>query len=82
MCNFRIGTEQCKKNYSTHGLTTLLKKHIKVESNSKAQIKFIGKKKKENKCIIKDPELIEVFKKITSNVFNRKRLLWTYYNKK
>ena len=46
LCNFRIGTEHCKKNYSTYGLSTLLKKHIKIQSNSLAHIKFIGKKKR------------------------------------
>ena len=82
ICNFRIGTEHCKKNYSTYGLSTLLKKHIKIQSNSLAHIKFIGKKKKENKCTIKDPELIQILDKISNNKFNKKDLLWSYTNGK
>ena len=53
ICNFRIGTETCKKNNNSYGISTLIKKQITFESNS-TTIEFVGKKGVINKCKIRD----------------------------
>lgn len=54
-CNFRIGTEKGVKLYNSTGITTLKKKHIKINSKN-LEIKFIGKKGVVNHCFIKKKE--------------------------
>tara|TARA_B110000037_G_scaffold213899_1_gene269013 strand:+ start:2353 stop:3465 length:1113 start_codon:yes stop_codon:yes gene_type:complete len=80
-CNFRIGSESCKRDYKTYGLTTLTKKHIKIISDSIMNIEFIGKKKQKNKCVIKDEKIIKIMRKITHNMMNGKSILWKYNSK-
>ena len=76
-----MGTERCKKEFKTYGLTTLIKKHIKIDSNSKMLIQFIGKKTK-NRCLIKDPDVIKTIKEITTNLKNNQNRLFTYNSDK
>ena len=43
ICNFRCGNKIYEKKYGSHGLTTLHKKHIKINKDN-IKISFIGKK--------------------------------------
>ena len=61
ICNFRIGTETCRKNNNSYGISTLIKKQIKLENNS-TTIEFVGKKGVINKCKIKDKLVNSVIK--------------------
>lgn len=80
-CNFRVGSETCKRDYKTYGLTTLTKKHVKIISDSVMNIEFIGKKKQKNKCIINDKYVIKLMQKMTKKISNNKTSLWKYNNK-
>ena len=81
ICNFRIGGTRCLKEFKTYGLTTLIKKHIKIESNNKMVIEFIGKKKQKNRCLIKNTDVINSINSILNNLNNKNNKLFTYFNK-
>ena len=63
LCNFRIGNEKYEMKYGSYGITTLHKKHVKIKKNE-IDIDFIGKKGVQNKCIIKNPEIQKIVKKL------------------
>jgi DNA topoisomerase-1 len=73
-CNFRIGTDTCRKTYDHYGVTTLFKKHVDIKSDKLAVIDFIGKKGVKNLCHITDPEVVEVLKKIQFNASNKEKI--------
>lgn len=57
VCHFRVGgrkgggrEEEGDDTTATFGVTTMLKKHIALEGNSRADIKFLGKARKWNAC--------------------------------
>ena len=54
ICYFRIGNVKYEKLYSSHGISTIGTKHIKI---NKGRIRFIftGKKGVLNECIVVDP---------------------------
>ena len=52
-CNFRIGNDKYTRDNNSYGVTTLQKKHIKLDKNNMI-IDFIGKKGVRNKCMIKN----------------------------
>jgi DNA topoisomerase-1 len=62
-CNFRGGNKKYEENYGSYGLTTLHKSHIRFKENF-AVIDFIGKKGVQNKCSIKDKNIIKILKDI------------------
>ena len=53
-CNFRIGNEKYKKKYNSDGISTIGDTNLKG-----SEIKFIGKKGVENKCVIHDKQLLK-----------------------
>jgi len=63
LCNFRGGNKKYEKIYGSYGITTLHKKHIKIENNF-IEINFIGKKGVINNCIINNKIIQEILKKI------------------
>lgn len=63
-CNFRIGNEIYKKKYNSYGITTLQSNHIKIKSNEKAHIKFIGKKGVVNECMFKNKEVVNELREL------------------
>jgi DNA topoisomerase-1 len=65
LCNFRGGNKTYEKKYGSHGLTTLHKKHITIKNNS-IDIEFIGKKGVNNQCVINNPEIQAIIKKVYS----------------
>lgn len=66
LCNFRVGNTKYFKRNNTHGLTTILMKHIKYNTNE-IILSFIGKKKQLNECKLIDKICINLLKKITIN---------------
>jgi len=62
-CNFRIGNKIYETKYGSTGMTTLKKQHIDFK-NDKIYIDFIGKKKVENKCILKDKNIETILKNL------------------
>ena len=73
-CNFRIGTERCRKTYDSHGMTTILKEHVDIKSDNLAILDFIGKKGVRNYCEIKDPVIIAHLNKIKYNASNKEKI--------
>jgi DNA topoisomerase-1 len=61
LTSLRIGSELNKKLYNSYGMTTLLKKHLKIQPD-KVSFKFIGKKGVENNAIIKDKFVCTILK--------------------
>jgi DNA topoisomerase-1 len=54
ICYFRIGNVKYEKLYSSHGISTIGTKHIKVKKG-RIHFKFIGKKGVLNECVVIDP---------------------------
>jgi DNA topoisomerase-1 len=75
VCYFRVGNIKYQKMYGSYGISTILKKHVKINNNN-ITIKFIGKKSVINECIITDKELITQIinliknKKMSDKVFS------------
>lgn len=63
LCNFRGGSKVYEKKYSSYGLTTLHKKHVKFNKNI-TKIDFVGKKGVNNSCIIMDKNIQNIIKNI------------------
>ena len=63
LCNFRSGNKKYEKKYGSYGLTTIHKKHLKINEN-KITIDFVGKKGVNNNCIIKNKNLQNIIKKV------------------
>jgi DNA topoisomerase-1 len=70
ICNFRIGNKDNEKKYQSTGLTTLRKKHIKINGDNLI-FDFIGKKGVQNQCIVDKniyPEVFNIFKNQYKNI--------------
>jgi DNA topoisomerase-1 len=63
LCNFRIGQEDNIKKYNSYGISTIQKKHIKFNKKDLI-IEFNGKKGVFNSCIINEPLIYNIMKKI------------------
>jgi DNA topoisomerase-1 len=64
-CNFRIGNDLYKETNNSYGVSTLEKKHVKINGDN-IKIEFIGKKGVNNKCKFKH-------KKLSKNLSKRKK---------
>lgn len=60
---FRVGNDKSAKSESTYGLTTISSKHVNVKGSAIA-FDYIGKWKKAQKRVIKDPEVAAVVKQL------------------
>ena len=63
LCNFRGGNKKYEEKYGSYGLTTIHKKHVKINKN-KITIEFIGKKGVNNNCTIKNKSLQKIIKNV------------------
>ena len=63
ICNFRIGLDDNVKKYNSYGISTIEKKHIKINANE-LKIEFNGKKGVYNSCIINDELIQSIMKKL------------------
>lgn len=73
LCTFRIGTESCRKNYNSYGITTIYKKQVKIKK-SKAVIDFVGKKGVQNTCEIKDKNMIKILSYLNNRVSSNEKI--------
>ena len=78
-CNFRGGNKKYEKDYGSYGLTTLHKSHIQFKENV-AVIDFIGKKGVQNKCSIKDKNIIKMLKEVYKMSNKNQRYLFAIIN--
>jgi DNA topoisomerase-1 len=60
---FRPGSERYERENSTHGMTTLRKKHVKLERN-RAVFAYVGKSSKSQRQVITDPELLRLIRRL------------------
>jgi len=70
VCNFRIGNEKYKEKYNSRGISTIEGNNLKG-----SEIKFIGKKGVENKCIIHDRHLLNILNSLKKK---RGKHIFTY----
>lgn len=78
-CGFRIGQMKYYDLYGSVGLSTLMKKHLKfkkTKNGTELHVKFIGKKKVENECIVTDKTLIREIGKYADS--NKHEFLFMY----
>ena len=75
-CNFRVGNEKYCKENNSFGVTTLQKKHIKINQN-KVVIDFNGKKNVRNTCTIKNKKVIKTLK-AKKRTLNNNDNIFTY----
>lgn len=67
LCHFRVGNARYEKLYNSHGIATIQKKHIKLDSKTKSfHIKFVGKKGVLNYCLIDSPTLYKTMSQLLS----------------
>lgn len=66
LCNFRVGSMKYLKQYKTHGVTTLMWKHITFK-NSTVTIRFVGKKNVINESVCTEPTLYKLLKNMSVN---------------
>lgn len=78
-CNFRGGNKKYEKDYGSYGLTTLHKSHIEFKENY-AVIDFIGKKGVQNKCSVKDKNIIKILKEVYKMSNKNQRYLFAIIN--
>ena len=78
-CNFRGGNKKYEKDYGSYGLTTLHKSHIQFKENN-IIIDFIGKKGVQNKCSIKDKNIIKMLKEVYKMSNKTQRYLFAIIN--
>ena len=69
-CNFRIGNEKYKEKYNSRGVSTIEGDNLKGR-----EIKFIGKKGVENKCVIHDKYLLNILNSLKKE---RGKHIFTY----
>ena len=78
-CNFRIGHEKYKKLYNTNGTLTLNHSHLEKNNKNNIHIKFIGKKKEENYCLVEPSSPVY---KMANNSLQKKQPLFKDVNYK
>jgi len=79
LCGFRIGQMKYQKLYSSTGLSTLQKKHLKFGPKT-LEIRFVGKKGMMNECFVTDPIVINELRSLTQHRA-ADDFLFTYHEK-
>lgn len=54
----RIGSSRYARENKTYGLTTLRKKHVRIEEQNLI-LEYVGKRGKEQRCVVTDPQMAE-----------------------
>jgi DNA topoisomerase-1 len=75
-CNFRIGNDKYLKENKSHGVTTLLNEHIKINGDT-VILDFIGKKGVQNTCRVKNKKLSKNLK-MKKRTLHKKDRIFTY----
>ena len=81
LCNFRCGTVRMEKKHGTHGITTIHKKHLKIQKDN-IDIEFIGKKGVVNHCIMKNKQMNEIIRKLYALSTKNNPYLFSIINEK
>ena len=80
-CLFRIGNMKYYREYSSHGITTLQRKHITFNDDKKMVfIKFVGKKGVINESTITNTVFYNIFKTLSKNKTGE--FIFDYYDDK
>lgn len=78
LCNFRVGNQRYEKLYNSHGIATIQKQHVKLDTKKKSfHVEFIGKKAVRNYCLIDSPSLYKTMRELLSTK-KPKDYLFTY----
>lgn len=78
-CHFRIGNPIGKDVYNSYGVSTLNKSHLKESNNmTKLTIDFRGKKGVQNKCVVKNKELIKTIYELKNRANNKNEQIFFY----
>jgi DNA topoisomerase-1 len=62
---FRPGSERYERENRTHGMTTMRKKHVRVEER-RAVFEYVGKSKKQQRQVVTDPELLKLVRRLVA----------------
>jgi DNA topoisomerase-1 len=73
---FRVGTDKSVREYKTHGITTLLKKHLTIGRKGKLRFEFVGKSHVKHNVVFVDENLADIMKQLTK--LGRARKLFQY----
>lgn len=73
---FRVGTDKSVREYKTHGITTLQKKHLTIGRNGKLRFEFVGKSHVKHNVVLVDEKLAEVMKQLSK--LGRARKIFQY----
>ena len=60
---FRPGSERYERENRTHGITTLRKKHVRVEKR-RAVFEYVGKSSKPQRQVVTDTELVQLVRRL------------------
>lgn len=62
---FRPGSEKYERENRTHGMTTLRKKHVRIDKR-RAVFEYVGKAKQNQRQIVTDPELLKLIRRLVA----------------
>jgi DNA topoisomerase-1 len=80
-CYFRIGNAKYQKLYGSFGISTILKRHLKMVKTG-MQINFIGKKGIKNSCLITDSIVINEMLQLSKDKLPGDKIFTFVENKK
>jgi len=66
-CYFRVGNVKYEKLYKSYGISTITRKHVRIDNNG-LRLKFIGKKAVLNECVTVNQLIIQCVTKLLYNV--------------
>ena len=62
---FRPGSDRYERENRTHGMTTLRKKHVRLEAG-RAVFEYVGKSKKAQRHVVTDPDLLRLVRRLVA----------------
>lgn len=62
---FRPGSERYERENRTHGMTTLRKKHVRIDKR-RAVFEYVGKAKQDQRQVVTDPELLKLVRRLVA----------------
>lgn len=82
ICHFRVGNQRYENLYQSHGIATIQKQHIKIDTTNKTfHIEFVGKKAVLNYCMIQDSKLYNCILHLLKDRKKPTDYIFTYYEK-
>lgn len=74
---FRVGSEEYAKRYKTYGITTLLKRHVRLDGGGTVLFRYTGKKGVKQRHVVTDELVYEVLQDLMALPGSR---LFQYYD--